>query len=117
MIGRHFCYGALVRVLEFFIAEHGAVFFDVMFDQVRNVFGSVSKGLNKYFNGAQPVIQIFPELPLLHVLFQLVVGRGNNPCIGCYRFLRTQRREVAALKNVQKLGLQRQRHVSDLIEK
>src|SRR5262249_24062993 len=64
----------------------------------------------------QPVVQVWPELPLLRPRLEVAVGGGDQPHVGADRLVAADALERLLLQDAQQLGLQRQRHVADLVQ-
>ncbi len=60
--------------------------------------------------------QVGAELPLRNQTFQVLVGGGNHPHVDADQFTATDAEELALRQHAQQPGLQRQRHVADLIQ-
>ena len=65
----------------------------------------------------QAIVQIFPELPGLHLRLQIDIGCGDHAAINPERVSTSYALHLALLKEAQDLALQGQRHVADLIQK
>ena len=65
----------------------------------------------------QPVEQIGTEAASLDFLRQIAIGGGDDPHIGGLLAAGAEAAIAAAFQEPQELGLERQRHLADLIEK
>ncbi|MNH11809.1 hypothetical protein D3C79_713330 [compost metagenome] len=65
---------------------------------------------------AEPVIEIGPELALLHVTTEGLMGRGDEAKIGVALLLGAERPVAAGLEHPQQLGLHGGGHVAHLIQ-
>jgi hypothetical protein len=54
-------------------------FFQEVIDQQRDVFAAFAQGRNAHREHVQAVEQVRPETPLLDRVFQVFVGRGDDP--------------------------------------
>ena len=64
----------------------------------------------------QPVVQVPAEPALGDQLLQVVVGGGDHPHVRLDRLVAADPLELLLLQHAQHLGLQRRRHVADLVE-
>ena len=64
----------------------------------------------------QPIEQVFPERTVFDRLGQLAVAGRNNPHIDADRFAGAERGDLALLDGAQKLDLQGERDLGDLIQ-
>ena len=92
------------------------VFLYVVVDEKRNVFRPLAERRDGDPDGAQPIIEIVPEMASLDIPLQVAMGGGNDPDVRLERFFRPQGRKISSLQHMQQLGLERQRHVPDLVE-
>ena len=64
----------------------------------------------------QPVEEIAPERSVLDLHLEILVGRGDEADVDLHRSLGADRGHPLFLDDPQKLGLERQRHLADLVE-
>ena len=60
--------------------------------------------------------QILPELPGGHRIFEVPIGRGDNPHVDLDISVTAEPGELAILQDMQQLGLQRGRHLADFVQ-
>ena len=65
----------------------------------------------------EPVKQVFPEITLLNLFFQITMGGGDDANIHSDRFAAADRFELPLLKYFKDLYLQVGAHVADLVQK
>src|SRR5690606_18578040 len=65
----------------------------------------------------QAVVQVFPEIPAFHGLFQINVGCGEHPHINVDRLYRADPFDLAFLQEAKKIGLQLQWQIADFVQK
>src|ERR1700722_1870433 len=63
------------------------------------------------------VVEILAERSRAHQRIEITVGRHLHPYIHCNRLTATDALDLALFENSQQLGLHRQRHVTNLVEK
>ena len=66
---------------------------------------------------AQPVIQVFTELPLLHELFQIPACSGNQPDIRLDLLIAADPRKRTLLNKTQQFELYPLAQAADLVKK
>ena len=88
-----------------------------MVGQQRNIFRAF--GERRYFqvHYVEAVEQVFTKLAAGHHLRQVAVGGGDNPHVDFDIAVAAQRAHLALLQDAQQLHLQRNRHITDLVEK
>ena len=84
--------------------------------QQLDIVSAFTQGRQVDGEGRQTVVQVFTEAPLADHFRQILVGGGNDPHVHLARFVAAQRAHFAFLQYPQQLGLQRQGHVTDLVE-
>ena len=82
-----------------------------------NVFHTLAQGGQRDREHIQAVVQVFAKLFIGHGLQQIFVGGRNDPHVDLALAGISHRLDDSLLQRAQNLGLQRQRHVTDLIEK
>ena len=60
--------------------------------------------------------QILPEVPGGNRIFEVSIGRGDDAHVDLNVSLAAEPGELAVLQDVEQLGLQRRRHLADLVE-
>ena len=65
---------------------------------------------------AQPEVQILAEVPLLDLLLEVLVGRGDDADVHLDRPRRSEPLDLAFLQHAQHLGLRLGAHVADFVE-
>src|SRR5262252_7383035 len=88
-----------------------------MFNQHGNVLAALPEGRDRDRKNIQPVPEVFADLSLIYLLFQVPVGSGDNVHVNLYRLGASQPLELAFLNYAQQLYLQLQRQLANLIEK
>src|SRR5690348_17543943 len=88
-----------------------------MMHQHGNVFLAIAK--RRQFNGedVEAVEKIFAEFAVVHILAQITVGCGDDAHVDTQSPDATQPLKLTILQHAQKLWLQFQRHLTDLVEK
>src|SRR5262249_40909309 len=81
-----------------------------------NVFSTFSKGWHSNLNGINPVIEILAEMPFIDCLQWITVGRRNETKVGILRLLASYAVEDSLLQNPKELGLELERHLTNLIQ-
>ena len=64
----------------------------------------------------EAVVQVCAEAAFLDFAGQIAVGAGDDADVDLDRLRGTQRHDFAFLEDAQQLGLQRQRHLGNLVE-
>ena len=65
---------------------------------------------------AQPEVEVLAERPLLDLLLEVLVGRGDDPDVDLDRARRAEPLDFAFLQHAQHLGLRLGAHVADFVE-
>lgn len=68
-----------------------------------------------YPDHVQAVEQIFTEFPLLHALFQVLVGGGDDPHIDLHRRVTAHAIKLAIRQHAQQTSLDIKRHIANFI--
>jgi hypothetical protein len=84
--------------------------------QRRQVRGALTQRRQPDRHHRQPVVQVDAELAALHRRLEVVAGGRDHPHVHLDHPVRAHRLELLLLQHPQQLGLQRQRHVADLVE-
>ncbi len=85
--------------------------------QQRNILLAFAQGRHKKRHHVEPVKEVFAEVALGNLLFEILVGRGDQSHIDAQRLRAADRREQLLVERRQHLGLRLQAHVADLVEK
>ena len=88
-----------------------------MAGQKRNILWPILQRRNRQLHHRKPVVEILAELPLRDRRPQVAMRRGDHPDIHLARGQRPNRHNLLVLDRAQQLGLRRQRHVPNLIQK
>jgi hypothetical protein len=64
-----------------------------------------------------PVVEIFPEVVVLDLLLQILVGRGDNPGVHGLLLMTSDPSDLLLLQSSEELDLHGERHLTDLVEK
>ena len=94
----------------------GGVFDQEELGQRDNLVPPFAQGRHADIDDLQPVVQILAELSRPNHLPEVTVGGGNHAHVDGDRAIAAEAREFAVLQHVKELGLQRGRHLPDLIE-
>jgi hypothetical protein len=97
-----------------------AVFLTILVEEAlreqRDIVLPLAQGRKLNGNDVQAIEQVLAELPLVHHVPEIDVGRGDDPNIDLDRFHAAEPHEVAFLDDPQQLGLGLERDVADLVE-
>src|SRR5580692_6070304 len=88
-----------------------------MLRQHRNILTAIAQRRQRKRNYIQPVVEIATKLSALHHRCKRNIGRRNHADVYMYRSSLAQPLELALLKSSQKLRLQVERHLADLVQK
>ena len=88
----------------------------VIGEQVRDVLGARAQRGQLDANDVQAVIQVLAEQAAHHPLLQVLVARGDDAHVDADRGLAPDTVELALGEHPQQAGLQRRRHVADLVQ-
>ena len=88
-----------------------------MLDQQRNILPSIDQFRHVDQNHAQPVVQVLAEISLRNLLDQVFVGRRKDPRIHVDILVGSDACDLPLLQRPQYLGLRRQTHIADLVQK
>src|SRR5258705_1273047 len=86
-------------------------------DESRDVLPPLTQGRDVERGHRDPVKQVHAEPVSLRLRPQILVGRGEQSELDHSRLSAPERIHLAPLQNAQQVGLQLQRHLSDLVEK
>ena len=89
---------------------------DEVMRQLRDVLLALAQRRNRDREHRQAEIQVLAELPRRHRLPQHAVGGGDNADVDLDRSVAAEPLDALGLDGAQHLGLQRQRHLADLVE-
>ena len=84
--------------------------------QLQDVLGAGAQRRQLDGEVRQAIEQVLAEAPFLDQRAQVAVGGGDDAHVDLVRLRAAQRAHLAFLQHAQQLGLQRQRHVADLVE-
>jgi hypothetical protein len=65
----------------------------------------------------EPVQQVGAETAVAHLLLEVLVGRGDHPHVDTDQLAAADAEELVLGQHPQQTGLQRQRHVANLVQK
>src|ERR1700757_3616331 len=82
-----------------------------------NVLATCAQRRQENRKHIQTIIKIATEFATFHHLRQIAVGSGHEPNVDFVGAGATQSLELLLLQHTQKLGLQRQRNIPDLVKK
>src|SRR4030042_2226893 len=82
-----------------------------------NIIRTIGKWRQVYLYDVKPVIQVFPEPAFPEPFFEVHIGSGNKADIVLSCLLITDTFVFMVLQKTKKFGLDRQREISDLIQK
>ena len=85
-------------------------------DEQRDVVLAIAQRRQLDRDHVEAVEEILAELPFLHHLPQVDVGRGDDADVDLDRLHAAEPHEVALLDHAQQLGLRLERDVADLVE-
>ena len=85
-------------------------------EEPRDFLAPLAQRRDPDLDHVEPVVEVFAELVRAHRGFEVAVRRCDEPHIGPNDFLAADARELAVLQDVEQLGLQTQRHFTDLVE-
>ena len=94
-----------------------AQLFDHVLDQQRNVVAVITQRRKLDCNYVQAVQQVLSESALLHSLQRVLIGSRDHPHIDARLFSRAEPPQLPILKHAQKLRLEKDRHLRDLVQK
>src|SRR5215831_2348608 len=89
---------------------------DVVVDDCRNLRAALTQRRDPQTNYIQPVIKVFAELALSDQLFEISIGRSDDPYINLGRLLFAQRLNLSFLQEPQQLRLDIKRQVADFVD-
>ena len=92
------------------------VFLGQVVHEQRKILFPFPEGRHFDLDDVQAVVEVLPEFPHFHVLFQVMIGGGDDPGADLDHVRAAQPRKLAALENFEQLGLEHERHVADLVE-
>ena len=87
-----------------------------MLGEERHVVPAFAQRGQLHGDHVETVEEVLAELPFLHHLAQLDVGRRDDPDVDLDRFHAAEPHELAFLDDAQQLGLGLERNVADLVE-
>ena len=87
-----------------------------MLGQRQRVLGTLAQGRRLERHHVQAVKQIAAEIALLHGLFQIAIGGGQQPDIQLNGLGSAHAFHLALLQHAQELGLQEGRKLSDFVQ-
>src|SRR5262245_41707517 len=85
--------------------------------QSRNIFRAVAPRRHMDREDVQAIVQVIPEMLLLHHPSKVAVGCRDQPYIHLYRLRTTDALKFLLLQHAQELGLQLERNLADFVEK
>ncbi|MGB8958488.1 MAG: hypothetical protein WCC00_05705 [Candidatus Aminicenantales bacterium] len=86
-------------------------------DEKRDVLLPLAQGRRIERDDVQAEEEVLPEPPLLDLLPQVLVGRGDDPDVDLGDLARADLLDFTLLEDAQDLGLGPEAHVADLVEK
>ena len=95
----------------------GCNLFQEMCCQQRDVFAALRQRRQLQRDDVQPIKQIFTKGALSTHLIEIAMGGRNDAHINIDRLRRADRSHRTVLQHAQQFGLERERHVANLIEK
>ena len=85
-------------------------------DEHGNLVGAIPQGGHADVHHAEAIVEILAEFAPLDEGPQLPVGRRHDPDVDSDFLVAAQPREGPVLEHVEQLGLERQRHLADLVQ-
>ena len=89
---------------------------DEVADERRNLVAALAQRRDAQADDVQPVEQVLAEAPVLHLLLDVGVGRGDDADVDGERGGFADRADFAVLEEAEELGLQVQAELADLVE-
>ena len=89
---------------------------DEVIDERRDVVAPFAQRRDLDRDHVEPVVEVLLEPAVADHLFQIAVGRGDDPHVHALRALGAERLELALLQHAQQLRLHRGAHGPDLVE-
>src|SRR5260370_23005795 len=86
-------------------------------NQKRNILGPLAQRRNTDGKNVQAIVEIGTKLLFIDHRFEVPVGGGDQPRVGAQRPRAAQPFELALLQDAEKLGLQFERNLADLVQK
>ena len=99
------------------LAEFGGGLRDEVADERRNLVAPFAQRRDAQADDVEPVEQVLAEAPVLDLLFEVGVGRGDDADVDGERRGLAERADLAGLEEAQQLGLQVEAELADLVEK
>ena len=93
-----------------------AVLLEEVLHEQRDVVAPLAQRRQVDADDVQPVEEVLAEPPVLHLLLQVDVGRGDDADVDLDRLHAAEAHELALLHHAQQLGLRLDRDVADLVE-
>src|SRR5271157_2513241 len=87
-----------------------------MIDEKRDVLFPLAKGRNGEHGGVQSVVEVLAKQVFFDQLSQILVGGGDESDVDTDRLTASQSPDLAVLECSEDLGLDAERHVSDLVQ-
>lgn len=97
--------------------DRPADFFDEGFGQRDQVVTPLTQRRKVNCKDVEPEVQVLAKMSMLDGLLQIAVGGSDNACISLEHASAAKPLELALLQDAQKLGLRRNAHLGDFIEK
>src|SRR5512141_980387 len=85
-------------------------------DEKRDVLFPLAQGRRIQRDDVQAEEEVLPEPPLLDLLPEVLVGRGDDPDVDLGDLARADLLDLAFLEDAEDLGLRPEAHVADLVE-
>jgi len=85
--------------------------------QRQDIFLATAQGRQVDLNHVEAVIEILAEAAFAELAFEIAVGGGDDAYVDAFGPIHAERSHFAILQNAQKLGLQGQGKLGDLVEK
>src|SRR5437867_906340 len=98
------------------LAEVSGILREEVLDQERDVAPTLAERRQMHGHDVEPVEEILPEAPFLHQRLEVAVGGGQHTYVDADRLLTPQALDRPLLQRTEQLGLQLDRHVTDLVE-
>ena len=88
-----------------------------MFGQHDDVLAAIAQGRHGDVHDVEPVQEIEPEPPGVHLAAQIAIGGGDNPDVDAPRHVLADAAQLAFLDDAQHLRLRPRRQLANLVEK